>query len=266
MRHAHITHRGRRRVQLSRTEQALIHIALPVFLIVVVAYIAGSYAQATYEISVVQMFEALLASLVRISLAYTICLVVGVSLGLFSVIHPSIERVMLPVWDVLESLPVLVFFPVIIAVFVALGGYWLAAVIIMALSMVWNILFSTVGGLHLIPEEVRSLGTVFGLSKWQEFKHIILPAVIPSLITGSLLAWAEGWNMLMVAEVMHTYIPRATEADDLFGIGSILVHATAAGHMHMFVVAVGIMIAVVAVMNLLVWQPLLSYAEKFKFE
>lgn len=265
--HAHITHRSQRRYLLSPLERWIIHLALPALIIVAAAFIVGTYAHREFrEISLLQFTFALMLSMLRITLAYLIVLVVGVCLGLLSVATPTLERILLPVWDVLESLPVLVFFPAIIAAFAAFGGFFAAAICIMALSMLWNIVFSTIGGLRVIPEEVRSLGPVFGLTKWEQLRHIILPALIPSLVTGSLLAWAEGWNMLMIAEVIHTYVPKSTDANDLFGIGSILVHASANGDTHAFIVAVGVIVAVVAIMNLLVWQPLLNFGEKFRFE
>lgn len=265
--HLHVTHRGHRPMPLSRWEHVFIYIALPALLITIAAYCISAYAQHVYpEISVMQFLGALAASVLRITAAYAISLVLGVALALLSLSTPTSERILLPIWDVLESLPVLVFFPVIIAVFFALGGYSLAAIVIMALSMIWNIVFSSIGGLRVIPTEVRTLGHVFGLTWRERMRHIILPALFPSLVTGSLLAWAEGWNMLMIAEVVHTYLPNATADSDLFGIGSVLVHASATGNTHAFIAAVGVMVAVVAVMNLFVWQPLLRTSEKYKFE
>jgi NitT/TauT family transport system permease protein len=164
------------------------------------------------------------------------------------------------------SIPVLVFFPAALSFFVALGGTNVAAIVIMALSMLWNILFSVTSGLRLIPPNVRALGTVFRLGPLAHFFRILLPALFPSLVTGSLLAWAEGWNMLMVAEVVHTYIPNGSEGDDLFGIGTLMVHATTSGDSALFTGAVGALVLTVLCMNVIVWQPLLRASERFRFE
>jgi NitT/TauT family transport system permease protein len=94
----------------------------------------------------------------------------------------------------------------------------------------------------------------------------VIPAVVPYLVTGSLLAWAQGWNIIIVAEVLHTYIPGGTAANDPFGIGSVLVSASANGENGLFIVALLAMVFVIAVINFLVWQKLLHYAERFKFE
>ncbi len=266
-RRTHITHRGHHAMSLSRWESIGIQFLVPALLIALAAFVVGEYAHQKFpEISIPYFLSALGASLTRITFAYIVSLIVGVALGLWSLMSPRAERLLLPIWDVLESLPVLVFFPVIITAFAAMSGYSLAAIAIMALSMVWNIVFSTIGGLRVIPRDIHAVPFIFKLTPLQRLEHVILPALIPSLVTGSLLAWAEGWNMLMVAEVIHTYVPSASQSSDLFGIGSILVHASASGDMHAFIAAVGVMVAVVAILNVFLWQPLLSYSARFKFE
>lgn len=265
--HAHITHHGHRKMMLSRWEHLFIHVALPTLIVVCAAYAIGEYAQRSYpQISFNEFAVAIIASILRISVAFAISLVLGVALAILTLSSRLVERITLPIWDVLESFPILAFFPAILAIFIGSKGYSLAAICVMALAMIGNILFSSVGGLRVIPEEVRSVGTVFGLTYLQKLKHIILPALVPSVVTGSLLAWAEGWNMLIVVEVIHTYIPNTTIANDLYGIGSILVHASASGNTRAFVAAVAIMVAVIVLMNIALWQPLLRYSERFKFE
>jgi NitT/TauT family transport system permease protein len=130
----------------------------------------------------------------------------------------------------------------------------------------WSIVFSVVGGLRSIPQDIKDAAKVFKLSGGNYISKILLPGVFPYIITGSLLAWAGGWNIIIVAEVLHTYIPGGTSAQDLFGIGSILVNSAAGGNQKDFLLAIFGLIILVAVLNLLVWQKLLKYAEKFKFE
>ena len=133
---------------------------------------------------------------------------------------------LIPVYDVLESVPVLVFFPVIILFFIHYNLLNTAAVFILILTMVWSIAFAAIGGLHVIPEDILFVPKIFGLSKMQSLRKVILPALFPSLVTGSLLAWAAGWNILIVAEVLHTYVPVGQNVGDIFGIGSVLVQAS----------------------------------------
>jgi NitT/TauT family transport system permease protein len=95
---------------------------------------------------------------------------------------------------------------------------------------------------------------------------VILPAIFPELVTGSILAFAQGWNLIIVAEVIHTYLPHGTSSQDLFGIGSILVNASATGQTDMFIACIAVMIAVIGCINYFVWQKLIHYSEQFKFE
>jgi ABC-type anion transport system duplicated permease subunit len=94
----------------------------------------------------------------------------------------------------------------------------------------------------------------------------VLPAISPEIVTGSILAMAQGWNLIIVAEVMHTYIPAGTSAQDLFGLGSILVQSAVNGQNYLFVSTLLTMVLIIAVFNFFIWQKLLHYVQKFKFE
>jgi NitT/TauT family transport system permease protein len=107
---------------------------------------------------------------------------------------------------------------------------------------------------------------VFGVKGGDYVRRILLPAIVPYAITGSLLAWAQGWNIVIVAEVLHTYIPGGSPSNDLFGIGSMLVNATASGQNGIFIVAILAMVLLIGFLNFFIWQKLLHYAERYKFE
>jgi NitT/TauT family transport system permease protein len=209
---------------------------------------------------------ALGVSLLRLFGAYVLALLIGIPLGLLAETNRHVEAAILPVFDVLESMPVLAFFPVIILFFIHSGWIEGAALFIIFFSMVWNIAFSTVGGLKVIPEDVKSVGKVFGFTPLGRLMKITLPALFPPLVTGSILSLADGWNVLIVAEALHAYAPAGANTGDLYGIGSILVSAGASGNTTLLLSAMGTLVVVIAVMNLFLWQPLLARAEQFKFE
>lgn len=223
-------------------------------------------AEAAEPVSLGIVLYALLSTFVRLAIAYAFALVCALPLSLWVTHSQRAERVLLPLFDVIQSVPVLAFFPVVIVFFVHYGLYSGAAIFILFLSMLWNIVFSLVGGMHSIPQDIKSVGTLFGLKRFAYIDRILLPGVFPYLVTGSLLAWAQGWNIVTVAEVLHVYLPGATAGSDIFGIGSVLVHASAAADAYTFGIAIAVLVAAIALINLLVWQRLLKYAEKFKFE
>jgi NitT/TauT family transport system permease protein len=126
--------------------------------------------------------------------------------------------------------------------------------------------FSVVGGLRVIPTDIKHAAHIFNISGWRRLRTITLPAIVPYLVTGSLLAWDQGWNIIIVAEVLHTYIFNGNSSQDLFGIGSQLVHSSVTGDQNTFFLALLTMVIFVGLLNVVVWQRLLVYSERFKFE
>ncbi len=202
----------------------------------------------------------------RLLVAYVLALIASVPLALWANKSDTAERILLPTFDIIQSIPVLAFFPIVIAVFIQFGMYNGAAIFILFLAMLWNMVFSLIGGLRSIPADIKSAARVFGITKLSYLKKILLPASVPYLVTGSLLAWAQGWNIIIVAEVLHTYIPGGTASQELFGIGSMLVNAAAGSQQELFVAAIVAMVIGIGLINFFVWQKLLHYAERFKFE
>lgn len=209
---------------------------------------------------------ALLLTSARLFLAYLIACLLALPIALLIVSRPWVEKLLLPLFDILESVPVLAFFPVIIITFIHYGLDNWAAIFILVITMTWSLVFSLVSGLGSIPQDILSVAQVFRLSHWQRLAKVILPAAFPYVVTGSILAWASGWNIIIVAEVLHTYIPGGSLSHDLFGLGSLLVYTASAGQRHNFVLVLSVLVAAVGLLNLFVWQRLLHYAEKFKFE
>lgn len=218
------------------------------------------------NVSLLLVFDALFTTFGRILVAYIFALIVSIPLALLVTKSAFMERLLLPLFDIAQSVPVLAFFPIVIVFFIHFGFTNGAAIFIIFLSMLWNIVFSLVGGLNVIPADIRSAAHVFGIKGIALVRKITLPAIVPYIITGSLLSWAQGWNIVIVAEVLHTYIPGGTASNDLFGIGSMLVNATAHGDNGIFVVSILSMVLLIAFLNFFVWQKLLHYAERYKFE
>ncbi len=217
-------------------------------------------------ISLGTMALGALYTLGRIAIAYVLAVIVAVPLALLTVRNRTLEAFLLPIFDVLESIPILAMFPVVILLFIQFDFLNGAAIFILFLNMLWNIVFALVGGLKLIPKDITYAAKVFGVKGSAYLRRIILPAVFPQLVTGSILAVAEGWNLIIVVEALHTYIPNGTSAQDLFGIGSILVNAAAHAQDQIFLAAVLTLVVLIALINFFVWQKLLHLAQRYRFE
>jgi NitT/TauT family transport system permease protein len=262
------SHRGRRKHPTSLLTRLSTGIILPLGLVIVAVF--GTTGAILFPSSYVHSFGLLLGalglSLLRLFTAFILSLIVGIPLGLLAERNRKVESVLLPVYDVLESIPVLAFFPVIILFFVKSGFLEGAAIFMLFFSMIWSIVFNTIGGLKVIPQDVKAVGHVFGFSKWDIFTKITLPSLFPPIVTGSILALAAGWNIIIVAEALHAYAPQTAHAHDLYGIGSVLVNAASTGDNGALLGAMTLLVIVITVINLFVWQPLLARAERYKFD
>ncbi len=218
------------------------------------------------KISFFELTLATLYTLGRLFVAYVLALVCAIPLAILATENSLAEKILLPMFDILESIPVLAFFPVLIIFFITLGVPEGAAIFILFISMLWNIVFTVVGGLKIIPQDIKYASKVFKITGLKYVFKVMLPAIFPEIVTGSILALAQGWNIIIVAEVIHTYMPLGTHAQDLFGIGSILVNASATGNTHLFIACLAVMMVAIALFNYFVWQKLIHYSERFKFE
>lgn len=244
----------------------LIPLLILVVTIAVINSVGSPFVRPAAPVTLGFTIFALLTTFSRLLIAYLLALLLALPAALLINSSPKAERILLPLFDIMQSVPVLAFFPVIILFFVHYNFYNGAAIFVLLVSMMWNIVFSLVGGLRSIPQDILAAAKVFKLQGWDLDTKVIFPAIFPYLVTGSLLAWAAGWSIVIVAEVLHTYIPGGDPAKDLFGIGSLLVSASSNGQHQAFILALVVMVIFVACLNLFVWQKLLRYAERYKFE
>src|SRR5260370_42216896 len=86
----------------------------------------------------------------------------------------------------------------------------------------WSLLCSLLAGINQVPEDLKEAARAFGLSRVARWRKLTLPAVTPSLITGSITAWGGGWNALILSE----YFVYKNQTYQVLGIGSLLDAAT----------------------------------------
>jgi len=218
------------------------------------------------EVSVPMLAFASGLTVLRLVIAYFLALICAVPLALIATHSPLAQKFLLPLFDILQSLPALAFFPVLVVFFLGLGLMNGATIFILFIAMLWNLVFALIGGIGLIPRDIIYAADVFGVRGFDYLRRVVIPAIIPQGIVGSILALAQGWNIIIVAEVIRTYLPASSPVPNLFGLGSLLVSATAAGQAGLFLAALGAVVLIIAVVNFFVWQKLLKYAQRFRFE
>jgi NitT/TauT family transport system permease protein len=151
-------------------------------------------------------------------------------------------------------------------IFIKLHATEGAVIFILFMAMLWNLVFSIIGGLKTVPKDILDAAKIFNIKGFRKLRYITIPSIFPYIITGSLLAWAQGWSLLIVAEALHSYIPNGTVGNDPLGLGSLLVNSFYQGQNSVFLGALITMIVLITIINFFVWQKLLHLAERFKFD
>ncbi len=206
-------------------------------------------------------------SLLRITIAYVLSLAFTLVYGYIAAYNPRAERFMIPLLDVLQSIPVLSFLPGVMLAMVALFpgrqlGVEAGAILLIFTGQVWNMAFSFYASLKSIPKEMREAAKVYQFSWWQRFIEMELPFAAIGLVWNSMMSVAGGWFFLMACEMFVL----GSRDFRLPGLGSYLQTAASAGDTRSILWGVGTMIAVIVLLDQFVWRPVIAWAEKFKVE
>jgi len=207
-----------------------------------------------------------LLSLGRMLLAYGLSLSFALSYGTLAASSRRAEQVLLPVLDVLQSIPILSFLPVVFLSFSALLpehlAMELAAIVLIFTSQAWNLVFSWYQSLTTIPKELREASVVFQFSPWLRLKTLELPFGAIGLIWNSMMSWAGGWFFLMAAEIFTA----GARDFHLPGLGAYLQEAANRGDLSAIGWGVGTLILMIVILDQLMWRPLLTWSDRFKLE
>ncbi len=206
-------------------------------------------------------------SLLRMTASYLVSVVFAWAAGYAAATRPRAARVLLPLLDVGQSVPVLGFFPAAIYVFITvLGGgrlsLELASIFLIFTSQAWNLAFAVYEGLSTIPHETRAAADSLGVRGLLRLRTLLLPACIPALLYNSILSWANGWYFLIACEIIVT----GKAEYNLPGLGSTLSRALARGDLRLAAGALAVLIAIVVVLELAVWRPLRVWSRRFRYD
>jgi NitT/TauT family transport system permease protein len=150
-------------------------------------------------------------------------------------------------------------FPAVVAGLAALGvGLGTGSVVLMLLGTQWYVLFNVVAGAMAVPADLEEMAASYRLTGWRRFRLVLLPAVLPYLVTGWITAAGGAWNASIVSE----YVTFRGHREAAFGLGARLSVAAEAADFPALAASVVVMSAVVVVFNRLVWRPLADLAER----
>jgi NitT/TauT family transport system permease protein len=208
-----------------------------------------------------------LYSVVRITVAYALSLVFALGYGYLAATSRRAEIVLVPLLDILQSIPVLSFLPGVMLAMVAIFphkqiGLELGSILLIFTGQVWNIAFSFYSSLKTQPRELREAAIIYRFGYWQRFMQLDLPFSTIGLVWNSMMSVAGGWFFLMACEMFVL----GDRDFRLPGLGSFLQTAAGNGDTRAILWGLGAMVGVIVVMDQLIWRPVIAWADKFKFE
>ncbi|HEX2603964.1 MAG TPA: ABC transporter permease subunit [Oxalicibacterium sp.] len=209
----------------------------------------------------------LLRTMLRMFTALGFSLLFSFVFAAVAVKYRVAEKVLIPLLDVLQSVPILGFQAIAIAPFIALFpgqllGVECAAVFAIFTSQAWNMAFSLYQSMRTVPPELHEAARVFQLSGWQRFWRLELPFAMPGLLWNMMMSMSGGWFFLVAAEAVSV----AGQDIKLPGIGAYIAVAIEAKDLHAISGAIVAMLAGILLYDQLFFRPLLAWADKFRFE
>ncbi len=177
------------------------------------------------------------------------------------------ERVMVPLLDILQSIPILGFLSITVTGFIALFpgsllGVECAAIFAIFTSQAWNMAFSLYQSLRTVPAELEEAARVFQMSGWQRFWRLGLPFAMPGLLWNMMMSMSGGWFFVVAAEAISV----SNQNIKLPGVGSYIALAIEARDLGAVGWAIGGMLVGILLYDQFFFRPLIAWADKFRFE
>jgi NitT/TauT family transport system permease protein len=205
-------------------------------------------------------------SFLRMLTAYVISIAFSLWYGSLAASNRRAEQFLLPLLDVLQSVPILSFLPVVLLGLSAFLSQNIASefasVVLIFTSQAWNLAFAWYQAQKTVPRELREVASNFRFSPWLRFRIVELPFAAISLVWNSVMSWAGGWFFLMAAEIFTV----GNRDFRLPGLGAYLSEAANAGDVQAITWGLVTLLSLIVALDQLLWRPLLSWSDRFKLE
>jgi NitT/TauT family transport system permease protein len=203
----------------------------------------------------------------RMLIAMVLSLIFTFTYATFAAKSKRAERLLVPLLDILQSVPILGFISITVVFFMALApgrvlGAEFAAIFAIFTSQAWNMAFSFYQSLRTVPVELEEASRNFRLSPWMTFWRLDVPFAMPQLIWNMMMSMSGSWFFVVASEAISVGNTTVT----LPGIGSYI--ALAIEHRDLGAVcwAIGTMLLVILIYDQILFRPLVAWADRFRFE
>jgi len=208
-----------------------------------------------------------LRTVLRMFIALGCSLIFTFIFGAWAAKSRQAERIIIPMIDILQSVPVLGFLTITIMGFIALFpgsllGPECAAIFAIFVAQVWNMTLSFYQSVRSVPQDLKEASAILQLSAWQRFWRIDVPFAMPGLLWNMMMSMSGSWVFLVAAEAISV----ANQNITLPGIGSYLAKAISTANGDAIIYVIIATFIVIALYDQLFFRPLVAWAEKFKAE
>jgi len=208
-----------------------------------------------------------LLSLSRGFAAYILSLLFTLTYGTIAAHSKRAEKVMIPLLDIGQGIPVLGFLPGLVLGMVALFprsnvGLELACILMIFTGQVWNMVFSFFGSLRAVPNELREVARIHRFGWFRTFRTVEVSSSVIGLVWNSMMSMAGGWFFLTVNEAFTL----GNRDFRLPGVGSYMAVAIEKGDTHAMLLAILAMALMIIAVDQLLWRPLVAWSERFRME
>ncbi len=203
----------------------------------------------------------------RMLIAMVLSLIFTFTYATLAAKNRQAEKLLIPLLDILQSVPILGFISVTVVFFMALApgrvlGAEFASIFAIFTSQAWNMAFSFYQSLRTVPTELEEASRNFRLSPWMSFWRLDVPFAMPQLIWNMMMSMSGSWFFVVASEAISVGNTTVT----LPGVGSYI--ALAIEHRDMAAVAwaIAAMLVVILIYDQILFRPLVAWADRFRFE
>jgi NitT/TauT family transport system permease protein len=203
----------------------------------------------------------------RMLVAMVFSLIFTFTYATFAAKNKYAERILVPLLDILQSVPILGFISVTVVFFMELApgrvlGAEYAAIFAIFTSQAWNMAFSFYQSLRTVPTELEEASRNFRLSPWMNFWRLDVPFAMPQLIWNMMMSMSGSWFFVVAAEAISVGNTTVT----LPGVGSYIALAIQHQDLKAVAWAIATMLVVILIYDQVLFRPLVAWADRFRFE
>jgi NitT/TauT family transport system permease protein len=203
----------------------------------------------------------------RMLIAMVLSLFFTFTYATFAAKSRSAERLLVPLLDILQSVPILGFISVTVVFFMSLApgrvlGAEFASIFAIFTSQAWNMAFSFYQSLRTVPTELEEATRNFRLNAWMRFWRLDVPFAMPQLIWNMMMSMSGSWFFVVASEAISVGNTTVT----LPGIGSYIALAIERRNLAAVCWAIGTMLVVILIYDQVLFRPLVAWADRFRFE